>query len=152
MTEKETNEKNIIIEQLRWLIDQKQDFLKSLESRIIQILGINGIFLAILWGAISGGINFHITEITILGLYFISIGLQIAIFFVIGRPREAEIQLEVKNSISNIKDNMEKYFREISLHLRKRAQITVWVYRIFICQITIFLLLVFLRINSLMNA
>ena len=144
MNGKDKNQ-NIVLDQLRWLIDQKIEYLKSFESRIVQIIGVNGIFLALIWASLSGEINqlLTIVEFILIYVYFLSIAIQVVFLIIIGRPKQAEKQLKLKKSYPEIISNMEEYLSFLTIALERRAKRSLWIYRIFIAQFCLILFLIF---------
>lgn len=136
------NEKEIEdndLEHLRWLIDQKLEYFKSFESRALQLLGISGLLLTLIWTGYSFETAKKI-EISLIILFLGIIIVQCGLFLDIGRPKEAKGKL-TPGDRDHMVSNMKAYFDTISDQLTTRAKRTEAIYWLFASQIVLLVIL-----------
>lgn len=145
MTESENVERKEKIEIYKWLIDQKLEYFKSFETRIVQILGFNGLLLTLIWTNLPSAPPIFMHEIIIIIIYILFLLFQLFFFILIGIPRTGGISLLMEENYNDMIKNMMEYFVEKSKQLRKRAQYTSYSYYLFGMQVILLILLVITR-------
>lgn len=127
------DERNFEIEHLRWLIDQKLEYFKSFESRALQLLGISGLLLTLIWTGYSFETAQRV-EIALITIFLIIVAIKCVVFLSIGRPKKSETALTPGDQ-DHIYSNLNDYFKTISTHLATRAKKTNAIYLLFAAQI-----------------
>src|SRR3972149_1265217 len=128
-------EKGLLAQHYRWLVDNKLKYFESFENRRGQILGLNGVFLSLLWGTWQESSSIATMEWLFLFLYILALLGQIPFYLLLSSPRKARIPLQLLDSIDLTIENLVSYFKQISQYLGETAGRTRWIYKLFGLQV-----------------
>ena len=139
MNANENTINDVELEHHRWLIDQKLEYFKSFESRALQLVGISGLLLTLIWAEYSFE-TAYIIELFLIFLFLVMVVAQCFLFLEIGRPKEAKVVLTLGER-DHLFSNMKAYFETISDHIATRAKRTEAIYWLFSSQIFLLVIL-----------
>ena len=129
-------------------MDKKINYLESFENRRNQILGLNGVFLSLLWGTWSESRTLTLMEIFFIILYLLAFFIQIPYFILLSMPRKAKISLQLLDSLDQSVTNLIEYYNQLNSYLGEIAIRTRRIYRLFFIEIVSLLGLFIFKILS----